>query len=357
MRCLFVTDKDINLTFSGAQVMTNRNYLSFVKLYGVNNVDVLELQFLEYKNKLNKLINTFRGYNDFLSPDLVTEIINKSKHYDLIVLDFSTWGIVAKRLKKAGYKGKIVSFFHNLEFIYLWQEAKITSIIGMLKLYCTFINEKLTTKYSDRIISLNSRDANGIFRTYNRKVDLIIPISCKDADISSIDKTKKIDHPIEILFYGSNFWANTNGIKWFVDSVFPELNNVKLIIAGNGMGSLKQDIKNQSNITIFDKVEDLSSLINNADFVINPIFEGSGMKVKTAEALKYGKNIISTKEGFEGYDIDYNKVGALCNSKEEFVDFFKNINIDNSTKFNNYSREVFLKKYSFDATIELFKKI
>ena len=44
-----------------------------------------------------------------------------------------------------------------------------------------------------------------------------------------------------------------------------------------------------------------------------PIFEGSGMKLKTCEALMFGKNIIGTPEAFAGYDIDdYTNVGACC---------------------------------------------
>lgn len=33
----------------------------------------------------------------------------------------------------------------------------------------------------------------------------------------------------------------------------------------------------------------MAEYIYNADFLIAPIFEGSGMKLKTAEALMYGK--------------------------------------------------------------------
>jgi hypothetical protein len=36
------------------------------------------------------------------------------------------------------------------------------------------------------------------------------------------------------------------------------------------------------------------------------------MKVKTCESLMFGKNIFATTEAFEGYELDYDKVGALC---------------------------------------------
>ena len=53
--------------------------------------------------------------------------------------------------------------------------------------------------------------------------------------------------------------------------------------------------------------------------VIAPIFDGSGMKTKVAEALMYGKRIIGTREAFSGYEDIAEEVGWVCNTKEEFV--------------------------------------
>ena len=69
----------------------------------------------------------------------------------------------------------------------------------------------------------------------------------------------------------------------------------------------------------------------------------------------YGKYIFGTKEAFEGYDIDFDKVGGLCNTKEEFIN---NINshfeLDN-TKYNKYSRNMFQKKYNTERYISEFR--
>jgi polysaccharide biosynthesis protein PslH len=99
-------------------------------------------------------------------------------------------------------------------------------------------------------------------------------------------------------------------------------------------------------------VPDLSSVLLNADYVLCPIFIGGGMKVKTCESLMYGKNIIATKEAFEGYEVDYTKVGVICNNKEEFINAIKHYCTIKREKFNEYSRECFLKKYSFHATLK-----
>lgn len=354
MKVLFITDKDVSLVFSGAQVMTNRNYLSLTDIFGKENVDVLELEFLSYKNKLIKLFNLLKGYNDFLNPQIVKNIIETSDNYNHIILDFSTWGIISKKLKMCGYKGNIHCFFHNVEFSYHWQESRFSSIINLIKLYGVFLNEKLSCKYSGKIIALNKRDANNIYKYYKRNPDVIIPISLVDGFINSNGYREKLIAPYNLLFIGSYFWANVNGIKWFIDQVLPYIKNFKLTVAGNGMSQLKEEI-NTNNVILYDKVPDLKPLIENADFLILPIFDGSGMKVKTAEALMYGKNIVGTTEAFMGYDLDFQKVGALCNTKEEFIEFFNYASSNNFNGFNDYSRNQFKSKYSFDATINQFK--
>ena len=354
MKVLFITDKDVNLVYSGAQVMTNRNYLSLCSIFGEENVDVLQLNFLSYKFKMQKILNVFRLYNDFLNPDIVDKIVQKSKNYKSIILDFSIWGIISKKLKKNGYKGKIICFFHNVEFSYYWQENKFYSIVNLIKLFNIFFNEKLSCKYSDTIIALNKRDAKYIFKYYNRKTENIIPISIPDANKNFNISCQKINLPIKLLFLGSYFWANEKGIIWFVENVLPFTNNIELTIAGNGMNQLKNKI-DTNKIILFDKVKDLKPLIDSADFFLIPIFHGSGMKVKTAEALMYGKNIIGTTEAFSGYNVEYNKVGALCNTKKEFIDFLNSSNINKFNRFNSYSRNQFEFKYSFKATLKQFE--
>jgi hypothetical protein len=105
---------------------------------------------------------------------------------------------------------------------------------------------------------------------------------------------------------------------------------------------------------VFSDGPDLKPNIENADFMLFPNFEGSGMKVKTCEALMYGKNIIGTSEAFEGYDVDYDKAGARCNTKEEFrkaIDDFANTP---RPRFNTYTREVFINNYSLEKREEAF---
>lgn len=356
MRLLFITDKDVNLKSSGVQVMTNRNYNSFLSLFGELNTSVAKLEYIYYPSKLSKFISYLRGYNEFLNKRRLKEIVREASNYDYVVLDFSIWGVISKQLNKNNYRGKIICFFHNVEFMFLKQEFNLFNIYAWILLPNTYYNEKLSCKYSDIVISLNQRDANNIKRLYGRTPHAIIPFSMEDQLKSKEIVNRRIVSPFNVLFVGSYFWANINGLKWFVNEVLKYLSNVRFTIVGNGMKEFEK-LCLSKDITIFDRVDDLSPFYEDADFLVSPIFEGSGMKAKTAEGLMYGKNIVGTPEAFVGYEIEYEKVGMLCETKEDFIHFFKFEAYKFTNSFNQYSREQFLKKYSFDSTVQLFKDI
>lgn len=73
------------------------------------------------------------------------------------------------------------------------------------------------------------------------------------------------------------------------------------------------------------------------------------MKVKTCECLMWGKNIMGTQEAFEGYKVDYEKVGARCQTKGEFIEALRNLSCHPRPRYNRYARETYLQHYTEDA--------
>lgn len=91
--------------------------------------------------------------------------------------------------------------------------------------------------------------------------------------------------------------------------------------------------------------------------MVLPIFKGSGMKVKTCESLMYGKNIIGTPEAFEGYDLQHDRVGAVCADAAQFIQAIQSFVATPRPRFNAYSRSVFLEHYSEDVVSQQFAAI
>jgi len=355
MKLLFISLRDVGMKNSGGSKCTNRNYLSFCEVLGEENVEVLILSQYEENDFFGaalKRLNIFFGCFAGLSIKIINIIKRKSVSYDYVFIDASYLGMISYYLKRTGYKGKIICFFHNIEVNIMKQKAKIKPL-NFWKIFPVYYNEKKAIQFSDRIIALTNRDREELIRIYGAKNIDIIPISLPD-ELTSItaDSTKV---PPTLLFIGDNWYANIHGLRWFIKNVLNHV-NIKLQIVGRNMDEYK-DLLFHPKIEFLGYVEDISSLITDADYILCPIFKGGGMKVKICEALMYGKNIIGTKEAFEGYELDFNETGVICDTKNEFIDAIENYCSLERQRFNVKSREYYLEKYSYFATLDKFRNL
>jgi glycosyltransferase involved in cell wall biosynthesis len=109
-----------------------------------------------------------------------------------------------------------------------------------------------------------------------------------------------------------------------------------------------------SNVFITDYCQDLSELYINASAVIVPVFLGSGMKVKIAEALMYGKKILATQFAFCGYKTN-EKGCRICNNSNEFINEINSLDL--AEKYFPDSRLLFVNNYSFEQNREYYSRI
>lgn len=358
MKGLLITTKFSGNILDGGEVINKRNYEVLKK-----SCDKLDVVYVNDKKKLiniNRKIETlfeilffcsFYGIS-FKIKEKIRNLLKKN-NYDFCWISSSIGGILAKFIKKISPKIKVIVFFHNVEFDYFYQLKKTSSSYKYILALIAKKNEKIAIKYADKIVALNKRDSKRICELYGRNVDLIFPTTFNDLYRKNNNIIKRKDEEKKnLLFVGSNFFANLHGIRWFVRNVLPFLDNVVLYIVGKNTEEWKSEFSNIDNIKIIGSVPSLEIYYKLADVVVLPIFLGSGMKTKTAEALMYGKYIFATKEAFEGYDIDFFKVGSLCNTREDFINAINYKMLTFPTKYNVYSRNVFEKKYSTESWIK-----
>jgi hypothetical protein len=224
-------------------------------------------------------------------------------------------------------------------------------------------NEKLALRHSDKIMVLSSRDLKHLHECYPTEMQkhsptdiFTAPVSMANnlsqQDISAMQTKKPNAQPVG-LFLGSLFDFNLQGIKWFVENV-AEHTNANYIIAGKDFDKVAQELT-RPNVQVLGRQDDIKKLYMDADFCIGPIFAGSGMKVKTCEALMYGKTIFATDESLSGYNPDFEKIGALCNTAEEFITAINKFAADKTrTKFNQYNHQFFLENHSNQVLKQIF---
>ena len=298
-----------------------------------------------------KMRLSLQGFLQGMNPEKEKEIdgLISSCGIDTVVFNTSYYGQSLRKLKKKYPSVRFICFFHNVEVLFIRDFIKESKqLASLLTLAVAWHNERLAARFADAVVCLNRRDAGQITRIYHRKPDAIAPLSLED----HFDETRLHAAPDTVgAFIGSNFYANYYGVKWFAENVAPHI-STKILIIGKGFEKCRNEFAGIPNMEVIGTVDDVSRYYYAISFIVSPIFLGSGMKTKTAEALMYGKTVFGTTEAFQGYDVDFEKVGGLCNTA---ADFIRRINAFEkpANQFNPYSRRAFVEKYSLEA----FRKI
>ncbi len=339
---LYIGDVPSIIT-TGKDVANKHCYLILNKIFG-EKCQVVNLG-------LPSLFEKICLYSGGLTREIecrILELIDEND-IDVVFLSTSSLGRVARSIKKRYPNVVIISFYHNIEKFYAKEQIKVSGIKKVFTYLNLSFNESLMSQYADFHVVLNKRDATLLNQYYGKKADLIVPINYEDRFIEGFSNTSN-NNPKVALFVGSAFFANVEGMRWFLKEVKPFINS-RLIIVGKGMEKYKAEFRCEG-VDVLGFVEDLDELYIQADYVVLPIFSGGGMKTKTAEALMFGKTILGTKEAFEGYE-NMNKSFAIeCNDSTSFLDAIKNIEVSASgNTFNSEARSYYLRECSFDAVM------
>ncbi|MDB9701699.1 glycosyltransferase family 4 protein [Salibacteraceae bacterium] len=109
------------------------------------------------------------------------------------------------------------------------------------------------------------------------------------------------------IFYAGtlNWMPNKDGLIWFLENCWGHIrshvSDAELNICGSGADSdLLRLIETQTGVNYMGYVEDLKPLMAASSAAIVPLRFGSGMKIKTFDALYRGIPLITTSVGVEG---------------------------------------------------------
>lgn len=126
-----------------------------------------------------------------------------------------------------------------------------------------------------------------------------------------------------IMFFSGGGVLNYNGIKWFIDNVWPIVvrlkPNAKLHIGGGICKLLEGHIDSES-ICLRGFYNDPKEFYMIGNVAINPVYEGTGLKIKTIEGMAHGKYMVCRSHSVEGiYDVN-NAPLLWTDDKTEYAD-------------------------------------
>lgn len=124
-----------------------------------------------------------------------------------------------------------------------------------------------------------------------------------------------------ILFLSGKSVLNVNGINYFLTKVFPLVlkkePDAELIIGGSICEVLP--VIDNPNVKIVGRVTSEDDFYGMGDIVINPIYQGTGLKIKTFEALSYGKVTVVHPHSAEGIYMPQEAPIFMGNTSQDFA--------------------------------------
>lgn len=113
------------------------------------------------------------------------------------------------------------------------------------------------------------------------------------------------DDPDRLLFVGSRTAPNSDGLKWFLETVWPQVAAVNPAVRLDVVGTVAADFdssKMPSGVRLRGLVPDLAPFYRHAGIVISPLRFGSGLKIKLVEALAWGKPMVASPVTLQGVE-------------------------------------------------------
>lgn len=324
----------------------------YSKLYELHKSDNLfELLYTLANFQINKRFYSWRKQNIDFST------------YDAFIIDFTKQDYVIKDIVKKVNNKKIIVRVHNVEYDY--SKADFHSNKTLNKYIVHLLsrkNEKYMLKKASNVVVLTSNDKERIEELYNidpQKMS-IIPVSVGHIDVKS--KCRENMAKTKILVTGSLwFGPNAEGIYWLIDNVLSNLSEkFEVIVAGHNP-SEKMKIKcKEQDIKLIESPETMAPIFSETDIVAVPIFDGAGMKVKIAEAMSYGKFVISTSYGLVGYEKSNEGIFAYADTPEEFIkafEWYEEMEYAEKQRLKKKILSEYQSKYSLEASICRFQEI
>jgi len=236
---------------------------------------------------------------------------------------FSLWSDIKELIPRGA---KTILRVHNIESAYHYSVSLESQ--GLLKLAHQMstlqyrpLENKLLSDFT-YLYAISEKEAEALILQDNLSIDnvrLVLPIPTNQPCRA---QAKREGLSFILSYFGDLTLPNNhNGLHWFCENVLPKLSgdNVKLYVAGKG----SERFSAYDCVRVCGFVDDIDAFVCNSQIVVAPIFSGAGVKIKVLDAIGYGKPMITTPKGAEGFPLWLRKQMNIASSVDEFVQLLK----------------------------------
>lgn len=257
------------------------------------------------QRKLLKLVS--KAHIDITTPYFRKQArsLFRDRNYDVALVSYSEWGKLESTIKA---HRKIIDTHDFMTVQRKWSEDYDIDnrSIGQI-----FQEELDILSLYDEVWTYSSEE-HYIFEQFLDKEVKLVPVSFSQHKL-------KIDRIIEypLLYVASSNPHNRLAAKWLIEQVLPLLKNTTVYI----VGQICDNIPETNNVVKLGMVEDINEIYRASKIALCPMFTGTGIKIKTVEALSYGIPVVTTRRGVDGLANKSENGCLVANTAESFAKY------------------------------------
>lgn len=182
---------------------------------------------------------------------------------------------------------------------------------------CTEEEEREYLLLADVIVAIQSREAELLKALVPEREVILAGVDFEVADASFAAN----GDPLSVAVIASDNALNVHGLQAFLIDCWPLIKAACPNVTLNVVGRVGDECRiEDSSVCYSGWVDDLDQVYRNAAIIINPTIAGTGLKIKSVQALAHGKPLVAWTNGVEGLNYDGEPPYRECRSWQEFGD-------------------------------------
>jgi len=287
----------------------------------------------KYTRFIKSLLSKFPAVvQQYLSNQLATELRNVlSKSLDesetTFIFEDLPISILMHLIPEMIKSSKIIIRSHNIlgeifDGLILERNLFFSSLFRIEKIKLERF-EKRQIQLANFLYTISERDACIYKDKYEIEVEGILSVG-----IRRKPKCRKTISK-NLIYFGTADLRKMQGLKYFIENVwkpilwmYPE---ASFYLAGKNTDKLTND---KLNIVGLGFIDDSCQIFDKGQIFVNPQISGSGIKLKSIDAMLAAKTLISTEVGVEGICGENGKHFLIASETKQFIDLISQM-IDN----------------------------
>jgi len=182
---------------------------------------------------------------------------------------------------------------------------------------CTKEEERGYLLQADAIIAIQSREAKLLRSLVPEREVILVGM---DFAVTG-NQLANVGNPDSITVIASDNQFNVHGVRRFLAECWPQIKAAQPTATLHIVGRVGDACQSDDQAIRYSRwIPTLAEVYKDARVIINPNNGGTGLKIKSAEALAHGKPLVAWPKGVEGLDYIGSPPYIECRSWKEFAD-------------------------------------